>query len=299
MENVRPSPRRWSRMRYVAAAIAGCALVLAGAGLFILHGPPGAFGATSQPDFTVGGPSVTVTAGGLTSSLRLSPGPYFLGELVAVRMTLTNGSAASFTMAGALTPNDCSQALRVYLDGSDPTYMLPTGGFISCPLFTSTLHAGQTWTINQLLPITVSGNVTLTARAVFENTTTGADGNSYQTGGDGPFGPFGSHWPVLHVAVASTVPADRTISLRLSSQSAPAVVNITAPTAAQTHLYDVYNVTCSDSSQSYTERPSSTWQPVGGTTLREPNCPGYDEVWSYSVGAPGYAIASGKYPANG
>lgn len=285
------------RLRRALVAVLVGALILTGAGLIVLHVHPGvALGASGQDDLTVGGPSATVEAGGLTLSLRLSPGPYFVGELVVARMTLANGTPASYILPGAPQANDCGQTIGAVMSGGvAPTYTLPTIGSVYCPFYTSTLHSGQTWTINQFLPLTASGNVTLTAQSSFMITTTGADGTTYETGSSGP---FTRGWPTLHLSVAPTAPAGRTISLHLSSQSAPAVVTTTAPAAASAHLYNVYDVTCHTGGQSSEERPSLTWLPTGGTTLREPECQGYGEVWSYSVGAPGYAIASGKYPPN-
>jgi len=298
MENSQHVSRKPSRLRHALVIVLICAILLTGAGFFVLHWHPGlALGASGADDLTVGGPSATVEAGGLTLSLRLSPGPYFLGELVVARMMLTNRTPASYTLPGAPQANACGQTIDAALSGGvAPTYTLPTVGSVYCPFFTSTLRSGQTWTINQFLPLTASGSVTLTAQSSFMITTTGADGTTYETGSPGS---FTRGWPTLHLSVAPVAPAGRTILLRLSSQSAPAVVAITTPqAAASARLYDVYDVTCHQGGQASEELPSLTWQPTGGTILREPDCQGYNEVWAYSVGAPGYAIASGKYPAN-
>lgn len=294
MDNAERSvPEHPSRTRRVLALLAACALVLTGVGLFVLHGPPGASG---SPSFPGGGPSSSVEAGGLTYTLQLSPGPYFVGELVAVNLTLTNASRLSYPMWGAPRSHGCGQAMSAFLSGGGaPTYTLPTNGFLSCPLFGSTLSAGQTWTLEDFLPLTASGSVTLTAHAAFVVSSTGAGGVANETSGAGP---FARGWPSLRLSVAPTTPAGHTLSLHTSMGLGPAVVTITAPQAACSHLYYVSDVACSDGGQGSTESPSLAWLPVGGTTLREPGCPGSNETWTYSIGAPGYAIASGRYPTD-
>jgi hypothetical protein len=70
-------------------------------------------------------------------------------------------------------------------------------------------------------------------------------------------------------------------------------MTIDAPPAARTRLYYIYVVWCDGTGQGGTEHPSLGWQAISGTTLNAPGCPGTDETCAYSVGAPGYAIASG------
>lgn len=283
--------------RRVAAVGAAGVVVLALVGVFALRGSPDATAGPNGAALTAGGPSATAAADGLTLSLRVSPGPYFLSELVAVRMTLTNGSNVASQLQGVPETNDCAQAIGVLLAGGQaPRYTVPTQGQVSCPDLSSTLHVGETWTIDQLLPLTASGNVTLTTQVRFIVSGTEADGMVYETGGAGP---FMGRWPVLRLAVAPGVPAARAILLHPINVLGIHRVSVAAPEGARGRLFAITDVTCHGGGSEMTESPSLTWRLVSGDTLDEPGCPGDDAVWSYSVGAPGYAIASGRYPAQG
>nr|MBF6592658.1 hypothetical protein [Ktedonobacterales bacterium] len=68
-------------------------------------------------------------AGGLTMTLHLPPGPYFLSELLPVDLSLANHSQAVVEVAGAAQATSCNQALYVLLTGgSAPYYQLPVLG---------------------------------------------------------------------------------------------------------------------------------------------------------------------------
>jgi hypothetical protein len=125
------------RTRAVVGAAAGV-IALAAAGFVTLRvcaGAPGDFGGgPSRAELVPGGPSATATADGLVYSLQISPGPYFLSELVAAEMTLTNGSQTAYDLRGAPQETICDPALWPEVDGGQaPTYTLPTSGRISCP----------------------------------------------------------------------------------------------------------------------------------------------------------------------
>jgi hypothetical protein len=290
---------RWGRVLSRRAATVGVAgvVVLALVGVFALRGSLGAGAGPNGAALTAGGPAAMVAADGLMLSLRISPGPYFLSELVAAQMTLINASGIAYQLEGAPVMNDCDQVMGVVLAGGQaPRYTVPTQGRVSCPDVSSTLHPGETWIINQLLPLTASGDVTLTAEGLFVVSGRDAHGNAFETGSEGP---FAGHWPVLRLTVAPGVPAGRGISLRPISVLSIHRVGIAAPGGARGRLFAIADVTCHGDGSVMTEAPDVTWRLVSGDTLDEPGCPGDDEVWSYSVGAPGYAIVSGRYPARG
>ncbi len=72
----------------------------------------------------------TVRAAGLQMSLRIAPGPYFLGQLVHVRAALINQARKGVWVLGeqtwGKTPVGGRSALNVLLSGgSAPTYQLP------------------------------------------------------------------------------------------------------------------------------------------------------------------------------
>ncbi|MGZ6388444.1 MAG: hypothetical protein ACXWQZ_04195 [Ktedonobacterales bacterium] len=271
---------------WLARVVVGIALAVAG---FV------ALRASSSPEVLLptGGPTAQVVAGDLVLSLRVAPGPYFLSELLAVEMTLANKSQTAYTVQGAPTTNDCDQTMGITLTGGQAPYYTPlVRGISYCPLLaSSTLKPGQRWTIVQMLPITGSGYITLSAQSNFLHMENGADDSTYVTGGDGP---FAGRWPAVHLAVTPRISPGRTLTL---DRSLPDRVTVTGPQGALAHLYSVYDVTC-HSDQGYTEAPSYTWRPMTSSVLTRAECPGNDTVWKYSIGAPGYAITSGAYPPN-
>ncbi len=174
--------------------------------------------------------------------------------------------------------------------GGPPTYTLPTSGIVSCPGGVSTLSTGQTWTTDYLFPLTDSGDVTLQAQARF-GTVVSADGTEVPVAAAGP---FTQQWPTLSLSVAPNAPSGSAISLHHSHWLLTKQVTIDAPAAARSRLYSIFVATCGSGPGS--EQASDlTWRPVITDTLDDPGCDGGDETWSYSVGAPGYEIASGTY----
>lgn len=283
----------WSRRLLAVGVI--CAVVAALALVFVSRGAPrghsvssGSSGpATSFSQLTVGGPSARVAAGGLVMTLTLAPGPYFLSELVAEHLTLANTATRPYQLEGTSDVTACEQALATAISGGGaPTYTLPIEGALPCPFLMSTLAPGQMWTIDDFLPLTASGQITVTAGARFIVTATATDGTTYQTGSDGP---FANRWPALHLAVAATIPASHTIVLHATTGH----VTVQAPAGALSNLYDLEDAQCQQG-QGTAEILRLTWQHIAGATLDEPACAGTHEVWRYSLAAPGYAIASGE-----
>lgn len=240
--------------------------------------------------FATGGPVAMAQAQGLVLTLRIMPGPYFLGELVASEMTLTNTAATTYTLAGSPGATVCDSALSAALSGGQPpTYTLPTTGFVSCPLIESTLTPRATWVTDELFPLTASGDITLTAQTSFITSST-SEGMRNEQVTNGPFAAA----PAIHISVAPASPPAKAIVLHLSRQSQSPQVTVDAPPAARWSLYSIYDVICQDPPGA-SEEPGIAWQPLADDTFDEPGCPGSDEVWRYSVGAPGYEIASGTY----
>jgi hypothetical protein len=284
-----------ARMRGAITVIAACGLALMVVGLLAVRAAspraPVNYGVhLSIADLTAGGPSGRVEAGRLVMTLRISSGPYFLSELVAAEISLANDSQTTYTLQGFPHANDCAQALWADLSGGGaPTYTLPTAGFVSCPDSASELSPGQTWTVDEPFPFTASGSITLTAQARFLGATAAPDGTQYETPRSGP---FADQWPTIPISIASSIPPDRVITLHSSGFLWTRMVTIDAPQPARSSLYAIYVVACDG--QGRTEQPNLTWQPIESNMLTDPGCSGINEVWKYSVGAPGYAIASGN-----
>ena len=225
--------------------------------------------------------TVSTQAHGLSASISITPGPYFLSELLAADITLTNHSQTTYEIAGA---NSCDPTLWLNLtplSAGARHYTLPPTYFFSCALRTSQLKPGQTFSIHVYIALTDSGTVQLTENAQFLVTKTTADGISTTSGPD----PLKGHWPTMHIPVSTHIPANRAISLRQQGSK----LLVIAPPAARAHLFYLYNVICSNTSGA-----DDYWEPVS-TTIQEPQC-GKNVRWTYAVGAPGYAIATKSYP---
>jgi len=205
----------------------------------------------------------------------VTPGPYFLRELVVVEVSLTNRTDRPVMLAGGKKPDIIcsSSALSAQITaGSDPTYTLPTLP-IACaqPMFMTTVAPGQTLTLDFFLPVTRSGVVTITMGGM---------------PGIPNVSPLDGHWPSVSLRVDSRVPSNRVISLR----SQGAQVNVHAPLAAQAQLLYLESITC----DGYGGGGSRlNWSPLPTAVLSQPACPTAHKHWEYLVSAPGYAIVTG------
>jgi hypothetical protein len=248
---------------------------------------------TNRSQSTTAGPvgtpvTVHVEAGGLEMSLSVTPGPYFLSELILANMSLTNHSHTTFMLRGK--ESLCFPALRLsQAGGENPHYTIPLHGEIvdyGCFGGNSTLEPGQTITNQQYEPLTSSGLVTLSAQAQFLKTE--GEGLTY-----GP-GPLDGHWPSLQIQVASHVPSDRLFSLHLKGSQ----VFVDAP--PNLHLVYRFIESCVGDGPGI-DVGSLTWDPISTRILNVPGnivgCPAKDVRWQYAVSAAGYAIVAGKYPA--
>jgi hypothetical protein len=244
----------------------------------------------ASPAGPVGAPVTRMAqASGLDFEMQVTPGPYFLGELLKADLSLTNDSGTTYTLQGPSVAGPCGAAVYVYIsDARSPQYQLPVDDMHSCPLMMSQLTPGQTITLHEFLPLSNSGTVTLQSGANFLKTIAGPDGSKSMTNGPSP---LDGRWPSLTIAAAATPPLDREITLQREGTQ----VQIDAPTALA-QLFYIYTVTCNAFQGGTVGTGNYAWQPISTTTLHEPNCGDYGNQviqWSYAVSAPGYAIASG------
>src|SRR5581483_1879697 len=125
-------------------------------------------------------------SGGVTMSLRLPRGSYFLGELLPVDVALANHSRGALTLQGAPTLAPCGSALGAMASGGGAPHFAPeiVVGDISCPFGgMTTLAPGHTLTLHQLVDLTASGRVTVSAQASFLRVTHGSGGSTSITNG--------------------------------------------------------------------------------------------------------------------
>ncbi len=275
----------------VVASFAGVALGRARSPISQVS-PPTATG----PDNWVGVTPMTreAKAGGLDFVMQVTPGPYFLGELLAANLSLRNDSRTTYMLAGPSVAGTCGAAVFLNISGGSsdgwPQFTLPVANATSCPFITSKLIPGETMTLHEFLPVSNSGEVTLESGAHFLQTVVGPDGSQSITSAHSPLDGL---WPSLTISVAAATPADRQITLQREGTQ----VQINAPQVARAHLYHIYTVTCNAFQGGTVVTGNFAWEPLSTTIVHEPNCGDYGSQtiqWSYAVSAPGYAIASGQ-----
>ncbi|GHO84902.1 hypothetical protein [Dictyobacter formicarum] len=222
--------------------------------------------------------------------MQIIPGPYFLSELLEARLTLTNHNKTSVEVQGVLANAPCTGALGVAITGgSKPQYLIPSNNaFMSCPPMMSSLKPGQTVSILQDFPLTMSGSMTLAFAVRFIHLVKNKQDNQniYTS-----FDPLGGHVPALHIVVAPKVPVDRLISLQWIGP----LVNVEAPAAALGNFR--YYYTCSNFvpvDGEFTGTGNFSWQPFTQSFLNLPMCSGLVSQWQFSVAAPGFSVANGS-----
>jgi hypothetical protein len=253
--------------------------------------------------------SVVADAGGLRVAMTLTPGPYFLDDLVVADLSLTNSSAMTYLLdsgcggvdEGAVFGGTMYEgAVAVTISGgTSPHFSLPTANESWCPAGETTLKPGQILTSHLLLLIPSSGKIIVKAGAEFLQTHTGPDG--VQVTSTGAHSPLDGHWPSLTLSVTPVAPVDRRITLQRTGTT----VQVQAPLSARSSLYYTYTLKCSNPTNAPASAEDDTiagWQPLAGTVLHEPVCGEGEDPnarfstvhWSYAVGAPGFAIAAGE-----
>ncbi len=280
--------RRKRRSMHILNTLAAILLVglLIGGSLVLFRRSPQSTTSGPTPASGLGGTPVTVHAesGGLGMSMSVTPGPYFLSELVVVDMTLTNPTRTTFHLLGRLTSGSFCKGpvLNAYLSGGhSPHFTIPAEQFIQqfietiqCPWpGLSDLPPGQTVTIRQYVPIESSGQVTLKVYASF------APANTSNAN------PLPVHWLTLQLNVASQIPPDRTISV----QRHGADLQVTIPHIAHPQLAYIYAINHPDSSNC----AAFWWQSAPTNVLHISLCK--TGQWAYAVGAASYAIAVGDF----
>lgn len=255
----------------LAAVLAVAALI--GASLLLFAHRPLAsttIGASAGDFGPVGTPATVPTErGGLAASMRLTPGPYFLSELIAVDFSLTNYTLTTFSLQGVPVATPCDPALFTQMAGGGPPhYTLPVHQFIDCPFSMTELKPGRAITIRQYVTLTDSGQVTLTEGARFLTTKVDTSGNQFTTNGPSP---LDGYWPAASVAVSAHIPPDRELSFRQEG----ARVIVSAPPWAQSHLLYLYNISCQDfQGPGGTGSGDVDWRPLSTNAVSEPGCPG-------------------------
>lgn len=271
----------------VVAAIIGAALLLFQNRQTTISSPG------KLPENTV---TARSTAGGLEMTLSITPGPYFLSEMLAADISLTNHTQSTVYVGIPFAGSACGYTTGVQVTGQDaPEFMVPISMDHSCPAFNDStpIKAGQTLTVQKYLTIQNAGKLTLTAETSFYEGSRRSN-NLFPKAAPNP---LAGHWPSLQITVSSKVPADRKISYQRNGSR----VFIDAPSDAQHPLLYLYGVSCSDyNDQGGTGSGNYGWQALQKNVVGEPGCPGKNVQWSFAFGLPGYGIVQGSvtFPGN-
>lgn len=241
----------------------------------------------------IGMMSVDSSAGGLEMRLSLTPGPYFLSELLAAKISLTNHTDKTAYVGSPFVGSACGYATGIQVTGEEtPQFVIPIPTDHSCPFFVNdtAIKPGQTLTVVKYLPLTNGGHLTLTVETEFYTSTRQSQN---------PFpkqisSPLDGRWPTISIDVASKIPANRMISYhRVGSR-----VFINAPQPVQ-YLYSVF---CSDYNNDGggTGTGNFGWESLTKNVVGEPGCPGKNVQWKFAFGLPGYGIVQGNvtFPGN-
>ncbi len=230
--------------------------------------------------------TVRSEAGGLEASLQVTSGPYFLSELLGVTVSFTNHTQEEVLLGGSTSLNSCESAFNAMMTGgSEPHYNFPDA-VMSCPLPKSTTFAARkTLTMQGYIPLTSSGQVTITTEAGISV----SKGDKNSVGGiKWVSSSLNGHWPAIHINVTAHIPSDRILSLQQQGSK----ITIEAPVSARSHLVYYNIVTCTGGGTINVSADS--WHSVNVTEISEPGCSGSNKHWTYAVSAPGYAIALGE-----
>lgn len=310
--------RRVARVINALAAALVVGMLLGGAILLFTHPRTGTVSKSGLSEPT-NMPGSMVKWAGLEMSMHITPGPYFLGELLAVDFSLTNRTHQTLALDGLTTiPENLNPKIcfgyafsTEQTGGESPHFTFFTTPILisaSCPLATVTepyvlepVAPGKTVTSHLYEPLTSSGDVTLIGKVLFSIPETGPHGvTDWQPGS----WLLAGHIPTIRIYVSPQAPANRILTLHQEGSE----ILIDAPAGVQ--LVDQTYLECRDVSDHIDVagdnhihgKPSDYWHPLLTKTLLKPACsilgpmfaPGTVVQWKYAIGAAGYAIVQGQ-----
>jgi hypothetical protein len=239
------------------------------------------------------------TADGFERMFKITPGPYFLGELLEVDLSITNHTHTTYWLGSTVSTSPCPGILKITTIGGGSPHVanfqrswasIPETMFKCNTPFVPPLPLGvrvaanHTITIKQYALLTNSGHLTLTANVAFQKTTN----------------EFGGHFTLdisttasLQLFVSALAPLDRQLSV--NEQKTQVVVAV--PPAITGHLLYETGFVCSQGDSGvYETGVGAGLRPT--IVVRMPRCtsatPQKVLWWVYVVGVPGYALVSGK-----
>ena len=239
------------------------------------------------------------TYDGFERSFKITPGPYFLGELLEVDLSITNHTHTDYWLTPEGFP--CSLLRVMIFGGGSPRATDVQRSWNGLPKLlecnwpwsasqspmVAQLAANQTTTIKQYVQLTSSGHITLVAMDNLRRTTNQSGRNST---------PDTGTMISLPLFVSPLVPPDR----QLSVKDQKTLVVISGPPAVSGQLIGEWETVCTQSGRGVVGPGSIS----GVTTVATPSTcilrvtilKVFDTRlwWAYVVGAPGYALVSGR-----
>ncbi len=295
-----PQPRRGRSFREVLNTLAAMLVVgvLISGSLLVFthlssqhHSGPGLV-----RSFSLGKTATIVSsAGGLEMSLSLTSGPYFLSEMLAVDISLTNHTQNTYYVGLPFVVDPCGYWPGVMVTGGNkPYYDIPIATDHSCPplVENAPLKPGQTLTVHRYLPLTESGKQTFTAQTEFYSAS--SQGSNPWPSLVSP--PLEKHWPAIQISVSPTIPSASKLSFRIEGSQ----VIVKAVTGTPSRLVYLYGVGCQDFNNDGggTGTGNYGWEPISTNRVNKPGCPGKNVQWVFAFGAPGYGVVTGSYPSS-
>jgi hypothetical protein len=278
----------------LAAVLVVGAIIVTSLALFTHHAAsPGGMPAP-KPTWTVIYSDLPVvatsSANGLDMTLAMTPGPYFLSELLAVGISLTNHSSKTYLVGIPFVKSSCGYETGLSLNGGEKPYftiLIPIDH--SCPEDSRavTLQPGKTLSALEYFPLMVSGHVALQAYAEFFDNSDNSQPPFPRPASNPPF----KTWPTARFDVSAKIPDGRALSFKRQGIH----VTVSLPSQAQFPLIYLYGVSCDDFNNDggSTGTGNYGWYPIAGNQVTQPACPGKNVQWSFALGLPGYAIVVG------
>lgn len=279
-----PGTTRNQRIRRLLSSLAAILVVGILIGIAVLLFAPHQ---TSVSGATIGPLTTTqVQIDGFKMTFGLTPGPYFVSELLEAKITFTNHTTQTQWASSPFGINPCGYATGIDIQGGvKPTFELPTPMGHSCPADIGQalkVLPGQILSTSKYIALQSSGPITLTSTIDFLEPTNNQSYKRIKS-------PLEDHWPTLHIHIASQIPQDRQLTTHVTEKS------ITVDASTSAHLQYIFGVTCTNGPGSGSEETGNYgWQPLKSSTVNRPACSMKHITWNYAIGAPGYAIASGK-----
>jgi hypothetical protein len=232
---------------------------------------------------------------GLKLTAAITPGPYFLSEMLGIDLTLTNQSQNVVYAGIPFKGSTCGYVSGIVITGGHgPMYQLPISLVHPCPSsYPGNLipvQPGKSITVHTYEPLLSSGALTVTAQIGLAQRTKNPTPGSFQFQSIDVF----NDGPTTHIQVSSTIPDDRQLSLQQDGDT----VNITGSQTAQSDVVYAFGLSCgSIATNDATDTGSYAWLKITrpGAPVNMPQvdyCAGKKIAWTYTFAAPGYAVTT-------